>query len=331
MNQNIILMNPAEPSPFLSAVYAWGIAVIRNIQIIVNPVLTVFMKFISSFGNEFFYIVIVLLIFWCIDEKKGFRLGLLVIISAWINMVLKTVFGQPRPFDFDPSLGLSFEPSNGFPSGHAQMSMTFWITVSYLFAKNKIKTFLWVFSFAMILLIGFSRLYLGVHFPTDVFAGWIFACVVMGLFYILEKPITPVLNKAGIRPQLIIAAAAALIMNALYLRDTSLSAMLLGFCAGYSFMTKHFPFTARNDQEKHPGFHILALRSVAGLIGFVVIYIGLRSILPGKDSFFSGVAFLAPYYELSRFVRYTLLGLWASAGAPGVFQNIKLAVSRKEK
>ena len=296
------------------------------------------MKIITSLGAEYFYIVLVLLVFWCVDEKKGFRLGLLIIVSAWLNLVLKYLFGQPRPFDFDPALGLAFEPSPGLPSGHAQMSLCFWIALAHdMGRKNKLRPIIWPVSIFIILLIGFTRLYLGVHFPTDVFGGWIIGAAVLVLFYFLEKPVN-VIFVGKTRVQIISAAAAALIMNAVHPEDTSLSALLLGLCAGYCLMRKHFPFYARGNPsggdlnqesgDKKPGLLQLVLRFVIGLAGAAIIYLGLRIILPGKDSYFSGIPWLVHFYELARFVRYGLLGFWAAAGAPRLFQQIGLAPAR---
>ena len=327
MQETVILLTPADV-PALYGLYAWGINIIKVIQNIKNPALTVFMKGISSLGTEFFYIIIILLVFWCVDEKKGFRMGLVIVISAWLNSLLKYLLNQPRPFNFEPLLGLAFEPSNGFPSGHAQISLTFWIAAAFYFAKGKLRKPLWIISAVLILLIGFSRLYLGVHFPTDVFGGWVIACAVLVLFYFGEKKAAPLLINGGKRLQLIITAAAVLVMNAVFLRDTSLPALMLGFCAGYSLMIKDFPFTAKNDTGKTARFSVLVLRSVIGLAGFAVIYVGLKMVFPASDSLFSDFTFLEPYYEIFRFIRYGLLGLWAAAGAPKVFINFGLAVSQ---
>ena len=84
MNNGVITAFQAE-NTFLSAVYEWGIDVIRVIQSIQSPLLTAIMKGISSLGSENFYIIIVLILFWCWNEKKGFYLGLLIIVSGWIN------------------------------------------------------------------------------------------------------------------------------------------------------------------------------------------------------------------------------------------------------
>ena len=327
MNEGLILIGVAEGRSFLMALYTWGIGVIKAIQRIANPALTVFMKAVTSLGEEYFLILFILFVFWCVNEKKGFRLGLLIIISAWINLCLKVLFDQPRPFELDPSLGLAFEPTRAFPSGHAQNSFTFLIALAFYLTKEK-KYSLIVRSLAifLVLFIGFSRLYLGVHFPTDVLGGWITGALVLGLFYVLEKPFTHFFIKQGKRPQLICAAAAALIMNALHPQDTSISAMLLGFCAGYSIMIKSFPFSAQGELAgEKPGIRSLVLRFVLGFVGAAVIYLGLKLILPGKDSLLAGIPALEGFYEVGRFIRYGLLGFWVSMGAIKLFQQTRLA------
>jgi membrane-associated phospholipid phosphatase len=312
------------------------------------------MKIISSIGTEYFYMAVVMFAFWCLNEKAGFRLGLLVLVSAWANNVLKIIVDLPRPYEFYPLLGLVSEPTRAFPSGHAQNSMTFWISAAFcitsgIYGKgslfSKIKTIgpcVWIFSCLMILLIGFSRIYLGVHYPTDVLGGWVFAFAVLLIFYFLEKPVSSILYKApvtgsgeesapvyfsGKRLQLICAAASALIMTVLLPQDNSLAAMLLGFCAGYSLMINNFPFVARNKVR----FPQLCLRFAIGITGFGIIYLGLSYILPGNNSIFKDAAFLEPYYELARFIRYSLLGLWASAGAPRLFLKFGLAAAPDSK
>jgi membrane-associated phospholipid phosphatase len=324
-----IFLSQAEGLSFLSGIYMWGLGLIKIIQSIQSPGLTVFMNIITSLGSEYFYIVIVAFIFWCRDEKKGFSLGLLIIISAWINSVLKVFFDLPRPYELEPALGLAFEPTRAFPSGHAQNSMTFWVAIAcYLSVQfagvKKSRPIIWAVSVLFILLIGFSRLYLGVHFPTDILGGWIAALIVLGLFFILEKRAAPFLSKIGIRAQLIIAAAVSLIMIVLHPEDTSPPALVLGFSAGYSLMIKNFPFSARGIADKSPGLPALCLRFALGIVGAAIIYFGLRFVIPGKDSLIR-TASLEPIWELGRFVRYGLLGLWASAGAPWLFQKLGIA------
>lgn len=331
---NEILMIPAE-SPVLFPVLGWGINVIRSIQTLKSPGLTAFMKIISALGTEYVYIVVGLLIFWCINEKTGFFLGLLVIVSGWINTFLKIIVDLPRPFEFEPALGLAFEPSRSFPSGHAQNSMTFWAAIAIILAfrytgGKKYRPLVFGSCGLIIFLIGFSRIYLGVHFPTDVIGGWLIALAITAIFFFLEKRVSGVLVKIGTRGQLITAAAAALLMNFLCLQDTSLAGLLLGFCGGYSIMIRYFPFKAASPAAGKISRPLtLGLRLLIGIAGAAVIYIGFKMVFPGSGSIFEGVSFLDPLEELFRFIRYGLLGFWASAAAPRIFSNFGLAPDPK--
>ncbi|MDR2619350.1 MAG: phosphatase PAP2 family protein [Treponema sp.] len=333
MNPETIQIMPAENLPLLTTVYRWGLGIIEAIQNIENPGLTGVMKLITALGTEVFIIPLLLLIFWCIDEKRGFRLGILVILSAWMNVFAKNLFKQPRPYSLDPSLGLASEQSYGFPSGHAQMSLTLWIPIASWAGsvRKRRRLFFGVVVLLFILLIGFTRLYLGVHFPTDLLGGWFLGALILVIFYFLSPYITAWFKTRGKRTQLICAAAATLIMNGLHPGNTTLPAMLLGFSAGYSLMIHSFPFSAGACiKDRAPGPGILALRYLLGAIGTLLIYQGLKLVLPGEGSLFSSYSWggpVSPYYELGRFIRYGLLGFWVSAGAPRLFLNLGIAGS----
>ena len=327
------MLTSAEEA-ILSPLQSWGIQKIRNVQTFKSPGLTAFMKAVSSLGSEYFYLVIVLFIFWCVNEKRGFLLGMLVVISSWINVVLKLLFDQPRPFELIPALGLAVETSRSFPSGHAQMSMTFWTAVAFYLSFHtdtgkKFRPLIWPLYAIVVFLIGLSRVYLGVHFPIDVLAGWIIALIILTVFLFFHKKIADIFSKAGKRPQLVCAAIFSLLMNVLSPHDTSLSAMLLGFCVGYSLMISGFPFTVSVPAGKGPKLLIFGLRFAIGLAGAAFIYFGLKFIFPGKGSIFDGISFLEITYEIFRFIRYCLLGLWTSAGAILVFQKLGLAASKE--
>ena len=319
--------------------YRWGIEVIKVIQRIENPILTALVKFITALGTEALYVPLILFIFWWVDEKRGLRFGILIIVSAWINAFMKDVLKQPRPFNLEPSLGLARESSYGCPSGHAQMSLTFWVPMAAWCAQawttgigkkpGRRRALIWAAAIFFVLLIAFSRLYLGVHFPTDIFAGWILGGVILVFFFIAGPVLEKLFSAAGIRSQNICAAAIVLLMNGVYPRDRILPALLLGFCIGYSLMKRRFPFSARGEIDgKKPGGQVMLFRCLTGFLGLAVIYLGLRLVLPGEGSLFADITVwgrFSPFYELGRFIRYGLLGLWASAGAPRMFQRMGLA------
>jgi membrane-associated phospholipid phosphatase len=333
----------AADSSILYDIYWWGIGLIKGIQTLESPALTAAMQALTALGTELFYIPVILFIFWCVDEKQGLRLTVLILLSTWINVFFKGLLKQPRPYNLDPQVMRAFEPSYGIPSGHTQQSLVFWgasIRRALTQAGGEkrrpgprilILTFLAGF---FIIAIPFTRLYLGVHFPTDILAGWVLGAVILAASFVFGERIASLLAAGGTRSQLIAAAAIALLMNASG-ADRSLGGMFLGFCGGYSLMRKRFPFSARGPvRGREPGVFILAVRYALGLAGAAAIYLGLRRILPGESSFLAELPFwgaASPYYELGRFLRYGALGLWASAGAPWLFRRLGLSGPAQEQ
>jgi membrane-associated phospholipid phosphatase len=316
------------PLPF-EGIYRWGLDLIRIIQKIESPTLTALMKGVTSLGDTYFYLPLLFIIFWCIDEKKGLRLGMLLLVSAWINLCLKDLLKQPRPFNLDPSVGLAFESSYGIPSGHAQMSLVFWFFMAVWGrgAFKKFKTLVTAGAVFMMLLVAFTRLYLGLHFPTDILAGWVLGGIILGVYFLTEKRLSALFAVAGRRPGNFCVAAAAFLMTLLYDGDRRIPATLLGFGLGYSLMRFSFPFDARRTADGNRPL-LLGLRGILGFAGAAVIYLALRLVLPGESSLFAASpqwGKLSPYYELGSFIRYGILGLWISAGAPRFFLRLGLA------
>ncbi|HCM27068.1 MAG: hypothetical protein A2Z99_20055 [Treponema sp. GWB1_62_6] len=297
-------------------VLAWGLDFIRSVQTIGNPVLTTVMKAITFTGSEIAYLAAIPFIFWCYDERKGLRLATAFLLSAWVNCSLKEVWRQPRPYELDPSVGMAVENSFGLPSGHAQGSATFWgIIAGWMRSPYGI-----VFAIAMPLVVGFSRIYLGVHFPTDVVAGWLLGAGVLGLYYGFGSSMEALLAGANIRIRVLAVAAVAFLMNALYPQDASLGGVFFGMGTGYILMSERFPFSAATAADGgRPRLPVLASRYLIGLAGTGIIYIGLKAAFPGEES---------EWYSLFRFVRYSLLGAWTTAGAPWIFLRLRLCGGR---
>jgi membrane-associated phospholipid phosphatase len=339
MDEGIISITAAETLPPLPGIYRWGIELIQAIQAIQSPPLTALVKVITAMGTEAFYISVILLLFWCVDEKKGLRLGLLVILSGFVSGFFKVLFKHPRPYNLEPSAGLASETTYGFPSAHAQISLCFWLPCAswfglYLRSKGKDKGMtVRIAAICIILVIGFTRLYLGVHFPTDLLGGWFLGALILGAYYKFSEPLAELLNRAGIRGRIIVIATVALGMNALLPSERSLGALFLGFGAGYNLMLKYCPFSARSGWDGSAQSVLKRLgRYILGLAGTALIYQTLRLILPGEASLFSGLSYWgmgSPYYELGRFIRYGLIGLWAAIGAPWLFLHLSLAESRE--
>jgi membrane-associated phospholipid phosphatase len=325
---DIISIARADELPPVFALYRWGIELIRSIQTVQSPGLTAFVKAFTALGTELLYAPVLLLLFWCVDEKKAGRLGFIAILSAFLNSFFKELLKQPRPFALEPSVGLAFEPSYGIPSGHAQLSLCFvlplaiWAGSSGLARSRGSRMAIRLGAALFILGMAFTRLYLGVHFPTDILAGWVLGLVILGLWFFLEPRIAPLFRIGGLRSSLIATALVAMGMNALYPLDPSWGGLFLGFSGGYALMRKRFPFKAGAG-----ALSVRLLRYALGLAGTGLIALGLKLAFPGGDSLFAALPFwgaASPYYALGRFVRYGLLGLWVSALAPRLFLSLGL-------
>ena len=103
-------------------------------------------------------------------NKKALIVGSTVAGAALLNIILKLIFERARPDLWDQ---LVVETSFSFPSGHAMISAALALSVIYIFWSTRYRWIAFWAGSLFILVIGFSRLYLGVHYPTDILAGWI--------------------------------------------------------------------------------------------------------------------------------------------------------------
>jgi hypothetical protein len=291
---------------------AWGVDVIQAIQTIASPGLTAVMKILTLAGSEYFYLLFLPIVFWCVDERFGARFGLVFLFSSFVNSWLKNAFAQPRPFDLDPSVGLSHETSYGLPSGHAQGSSTFWGLLAPKIRKP------WGLTLAIVLplLISFTRLYLGVHFPTDVFLGLVLGWSIAIASAVFGDRIVVMISTWNIRIQILVAAALALAMNALNMSDTSMPGVFFGTALGAAFLFSRPRFDASAGSLVQK-----IARLVIGLVVLMVIYLGGKLVFPDEGE---------SLYALFRFIRYGLLGFWVSFGGPWFFLKLKLASLRPD-
>lgn len=152
------------------------------------PILDKLMVMISSLSNGgFIWIILAIFLLAKKDKKKtGFILALALILDLFVtNILLKNITASLRPFQYRNDIELLIKKplDYSFPSGHAAASFT---GASLLYLRGEKKLFKPFFILA--LLTGFSRLYLYVHFPSDVIAGIIVGILLSNLSnYLAEK------------------------------------------------------------------------------------------------------------------------------------------------
>jgi hypothetical protein len=303
------------------------------------------MRIVTGLGSASWYAIMLIFLYWCVDEKKGVRLGLALLVSAWINISLKLALNQPRPFfeAYDPALGMIPEQLGGFPSGHAQNSLVVWIIIASWGTKK------WLYGIAafVCLAVSFSRVYLGVHFPTDILGGWIIGAVILCAYFCIVKRVNarfdarvnapagegtarfnPVelLARGGFRAELIAASTVAFIMILYRPTEEALmpGALFLGMALGYS-LNRHyvgFKSSGAGGKARYAKYLTLFFRCLTGTAGMVLIFAAITKIIPEDRH--------NDYYALLSFSRFVIMTLWVYAGAPYLFGLLRLVEPKKE-
>jgi membrane-associated phospholipid phosphatase len=294
----------------MDAIIQWGLDFIIMIQRIDTPLLDSFFRAITSLGDELFYLLLFPFLLWCVDFYLGIRVGIIFLSSVYVNNGLKEIFQQPRPFYILPEIQKVYAYGYGFPSGHAQSSMVVWGSIAYWNKQIWIRNL----SVLLILLIGFSRIYLGVHFPTDILGGWLFGGLILGLSYFIFLKF-----KLDFIQGIMVYKIIGITLFPLILLQIQSSPDIISSVAALSGIGYGLLFFHSFIGGIRPGNWLQRLISfLVGVIGIGIIYFGLKLILPSEGQSF---------YQLSRFFRYLLLGIWISFGAPWLF--IRMGLSRQ--
>lgn len=162
----------------------------KHISFLISPKITFIFKIITNLGSVYAVVAICLVSFIFIKDKRyGKMISLNLIIISILNFVLKNIFNRTRP----TGLALIEETGRSFPSGHSMINMAFYgLIVYFIYIKVKNKYIKWIsvsILSILIVLIGISRIYLGVHYASDVVAGFCISIAYLILF-------TSILNKS---------------------------------------------------------------------------------------------------------------------------------------
>ena len=163
-------------------------------KFLISDFVTPIAKFITNFGGAIFLIVLTIVLFIVIKNKKiGVSIFSNLVIVTILNQLLKGILQRPRPTEYR----IIEETGYSFPSGHSMISMAFYgylIYLIYKYVKNKyIKWISIVVLSLLICAIGISRIYLGVHYTSDVLGGFLISISYLVIFisavnkFIIEK------------------------------------------------------------------------------------------------------------------------------------------------
>lgn len=276
-----------------------------------------FAKFLDFFGAETGILMLVLIVTFCYKKEVGQKLALMVSsLNMWLPMI-KSVVLRPRPYMEYPDrvkpLALQDKGAAAmdvaaqgysFPSMHSASVPALYFSL----AKEAKKKWLWLLAMVLTILVGVSRVVAGMHYPTDVLAGWILGFAVMGIFTLLDRYV----KKEQLYHLILLVSV---LPGILYVRTTDYYTSLgclIGAIAAIPFERKFVNF---QGTRRIPA---MLLR----VLGAVIIYFVLNTLLklPFDKQFLAGTSLAA---FLIRTVRYAIIMFLLMGVYPMVFPRFE--------
>jgi len=293
-------------------------------------------QFFTMFGEEMVVIAVLGLIYWSIDKKIGERLGITVFISLGLNSILKFVFMRPRPFMVDDAIiNLRPETAGGYsmPSGHAQSAATVFFG-AYQFLRKK---FILILAIIITVLVSISRMYIGVHYLSDVVVGSLIGILITYFLYrwLGKKEDLSLLYKI-IFIVSIATLISAFVYNAIKLNEDTFNSQLfyfntetlakmigtlVGFVVGIKIENKYVNFTNHKSVLKN------IIRFVLGVAVVMAVRLGLKELfhlIVNPENLVNNQMFLSIIAGLLDFLRYVIMVVIGLGIYPILFKKINI-------
>ena len=286
--------------------FTWEISLMENLQRVMPGWLMTGISQFSLFGEEVALILIMGLIYWCLDKRVGKYIGEIVIIGALWNPMIKNIFCRRRPYMDNENIDLlrmiakdadKYDVAAqgfSFPSGHSTNAAALYGGLARL--KND-KT--WIWAGILMILVGFSRVAVGAHFPTDVLAGW-----GLGLFVVFFIPwLKRKLQNENLFYGILVMTA---LPGVFYCRSedyfTALG-LLIGFVLAMKFEEKYVNFEGTRKPLE------IVLRLAGGGVVYFVLNLALKRDLPAGD--------------IARVIRYAVVTFVMMGVYPMAFKALR--------
>lgn len=282
------------------------------------PGLNEFMLAVTTLGDETAFLVLALIFFWCVDKRRGYFIMAVGFVGTIANQFMKILFRVPRPWERDPNFTILEEAREGaggysFPSGHSQTAVG---TFGAICATEK-RRWLRAVCVAVMVLVPFSRMYVGVHTPSDVLVGSGMALVLIGLL----RPLVYGKDERGIK---------------------WLIAGMLALAVAFLLYVELYPFPADFSSHNLESGHKNAYTLLGCTIGVAIVYLadckwlhfpvkaiwwgqiikavlGLGLVLAVKEGMRGPLEAVLPVYP-ARAVRYFLIVMVAGILWPMTFR-----------
>lgn len=277
-----------------------------------------FFIYISYLGEAYLFIIVAVMIYWLFEKRWAYQFITAFLTSTVIVSVVKVLIKRPRPYqvsDTVESIGTPAheaygEQSYAFPSGHSQSAAA--ITTGVL--KKSSNLYVWILLILNIILIPFSRLYLGQHYLSDVIAGVTVGIATVFIIYAIFGRVKKEEYVGLAMLPFILLAVYLLVEFKMYNKEMFQAAgAFTAFAIGYYIEKRFIKYEPR---EKEVWKQIV--KFVIGIGVTFGLQQGLKYILPYPE-LIEGEAIPLMTFMLDG-VRYFIIAIWATVGAMGLFK-----------
>lgn len=254
---------------------------------------------VTMLGESFLLLLPVCAVYWSISRERGETMILSVLCSLFFNHALKAVFMRPRPIGAQGIRSLRVETATGssFPSGHTQHAAAVYTALACAFRKRWLRAA----ALVLIVLVGMSRLYLGVHWPSDAAAG---ALLGAGIAWAVSRlSYYRIENKQTA----FVLIAAFLLLGALICRDADMvksAGLACGAASALALERRFVGFSTNVSRARR------IVRFALGVAVVGAVYAAGKLLLP------AGLIF--------AFLRYFFVAAAVMLGCPWLFVKLKL-------
>ncbi len=297
--------------------FDWEVRLMEWLQSGLGEIGSLIAQLFTICGEELVLILLLGFIYWCYDKEFGKFIGVNIVVGLVWNPMLKNVALRRRPYFDHPGIRCIrpaeadadpfdiAEQGFSFPSGHSTNGVIAYGSMP-VYKKNK---WLTVLGIVMPLLIGLSRVLLGVHYPTDVLVGWLMGVIVVFFVSYLQRKVK---RKWILHLVLFVTALPGM----LYCKTAdyyTCVGLMAGLFLAIAFEEKYVHF----ENTKNPAECVI--RIIGGFAVYALSNMLLKLPFP-KEFLASGTtaAFLV------RFVRYIIVGFVTLGAYPLVFSKIRL-------
>ncbi|WP_242277028.1 phosphatase PAP2 family protein [Bacillus cereus group sp. BfR-BA-01446] len=262
-----------------------------------GSVLTAFFKLVSIIANETLYLIVISISYWCVSKRKAFHMIVMLCFSGYIGIVIKEFMKIPRPYTYDgiQSLYEKSAASYSFPSTHVQLATTFWGSFMILCKKRII----WIIGIVFIILVSISRLYLRVHWLSDIIGAVLFSVIVVYLYTKVTMGLSD--RKFILLQRIILAVSLIMYVMTSQVDNLKLLGVLTGSTIGIMLGNHFINMNESND------FKMQVVKTVLGLSILLVVQLLLKKVIPDM------------YY-----LRYVLTGFTITFLCPFMFHMLRI-------